>query len=590
MDMVKLDLLIEGGLVVDGTGGPPVRANVGVRGGRIAYIGSTSPEASLVIDAAGKHVAPGFIDTHTHYDAQLLWDPWARPQSGHGVTTYLCGNCGFSLAPITAASAEYLVPMLAKVEGIPLESLQAGAKLDWTSAAQMFERLEGNLGVNVGFMTGHSTLRVHVMGNRARYDKPTTDQLAEMKQLLKESLDAGSMGFSSSHAQTHMDHEAEGVPSLAADHVEICELMSVIRDYEGTTCGFVGSIQRMTPAEKRELAEISLASQRPFSWPSALPGTDSPERVEDKLSTSDVARSMGAEVRVQCPSTPFCQFLNLRNGVVYDTFPGIWNKLYKLPIKERIEQFKDPAVRVEMEKASAQIVAKKEQLEFGARWETMQIVSVRAPENKRYEGRLLKDIGEERGVTPLAALLDLAIADDLRTMFTQSDMIRTDAAKWTVITEALRDTRTIWAGDDGGAHTDQIELYSHSTRFLAGAVREFKVCSVEEAIHFFTQRPAEFMGLKDRGLLKEGYYADVVVFDLDRVKCRPVEMRDDFPAKGERLVTEAEGFDYVLVNGVPIIQHGEYTPALPGALLKAGRDTETVDIKRFATGAPEVVA
>jgi N-acyl-D-aspartate/D-glutamate deacylase len=570
------DLLIRGARIVDGAGGAAFAGNVGVRDGRISYVGPDTQSARTTIDARGRYLAPGFIDIHTHYDAQITWDPWIRPHSQHGVTTYICGNCGFTLAPVTSKALDYLVPMLAKVEGIPHASLVAGAKLNWNSTGEMLAYLDGKVGVNIGFMTGHSTLRTNVMGERAHSNETSRSDIDQMKKLLKQSLAEGSLGFSSSHIETHKDHEGEDVPSLHASRDELLELMTVVKDYEGTTTGYVLTGRPPSDDDMRFMAQVSLASGRPYSWPLLTHGQVPHEVSLRKMRATDVARAMGAELRVQSPSCPLETYVNFKSGLGYDQFPGLWNGIYRKPHADRIAAFADQSLRRQLEQDALSVPAG-DNTSFMAQWDRFRIEGVQSEKNQKYVGRMVRDIAKEQGKNSFNALLDIVVEDKLRTVLLSVDENRDVRALWSTLVDTMRDTRTVWGGDDGGAHLDALEAYSHGTRFIENAVRKYGLMPIEEAIYHFTLAQAQFMGIRDRGVIAVGAYADLVLFDLDRVRTKPVEFRSDFPANGERLYTGAEGFDYVIVNGKPIIAEGVYTTALPGAVLRAGKDTYTVD-------------
>jgi N-acyl-D-aspartate/D-glutamate deacylase len=588
--VAELDLLIEGGTVVDGTGAPGRAANVGVKDGRIAFVGSERPAAKQTIDATGKVVTPGFIDTHTHYDAQITWDPWLRPHTQHGVTTFICGNCGFTLAPITPDSLSYLLPMLAKVEGIPYATLREGANLDWRSTGEMLDVLDGQVGVNIGFMTGHSTLRAHVMGDRARSEGATRAEIDAMKALLRNSLAEGSLGFSSSHIETHVDHEAEGVPSLHSSRGELIELMSVVKEFEGTMTGYVLTGRPLTEDDKKFMAEVSLASGRTFSWPLLVPGIQTDETARAKMSASDVARSMGAEFRVQAPSCPILNYTNFKSGLGFDQFPGHWNGIYRKNHEGRVAAFADLALRPLLA-ADALEIPEGDNSKWMANWGGYEVSSVKSEKNSAFVGRRIKDIAEEQGRGAFDVLMDMIVEDNLGTVLLPEPS-GDELSIWKLLVGYMRDDRTLWGGDDGGAHLDMLEAYSHSTRFLQKAVLEYGLMPLEEAVHYFTQDPAKFVGLKDRGVIAKGMHADLNVIDLDQLSVLPTEMRADFPAHGERLYTGAKGFEYVIVNGEPIISRGEYTQARPGQVLRARKDTYTVDISQGAavTAGPSLLA
>jgi N-acyl-D-aspartate/D-glutamate deacylase len=471
--------------------------------------------------------------------------------------------------------------MLAKVEGIPHQSLVHGAKIPWHTTGEMLAYLDDKVGVNIGFMTGHSGLRAYVMGHNAVSDSISRDQIDQMKRLLHQSLQQGSLGFSSSHIETHKDHEGEDVPSLHASHEELLELMAIPRDYEGTIVGYVNTGRRLDETAMKKMAEVSLAANRTYAWPLLTPGYASEEFARNKMSATDYARKLGAELRVQSPSYPMRAYINMKTGLSYDQYPGIWNSVYRGTHQERVARFKDPALRAQLE-ADALKISDTDNAKFMSKWHTFQISSVKSDKNKKYIGRMVSDIAREEGKTPFNALMDIVVEDDLETIFVPVDPNRDEKALWKFVAECLRDNRTMWGGDDGGAHLDQLEAYCHGTQFLMHAVRKYGFMSMEEAVHEFTQAVANFVGLKDRGVVAVGMHADLNIIDLDRLTTKPVELRADFPAGGERLYTDAEGFDFVIVNGVPIIADGAYTDALPGTVLRSGRDTYTVDISKHA--------
>lgn len=573
-----LDLLIRNGTVIDGTGKAGTEANIGIENGRIAYLGPDQPEAEQVIDAAGRYVTPGFVDVHTHYDAQVMWDPNLDPHPRHGFTSIVLGNCGFGLAPINSETAAYLVPMLSKVEAIPLETLRAGVDIDWSSMAEMLDRVEGHVAPNIAFGTGHSALRTMVMGERALTDKASPEELAKMQALLRESLEAGSISFSSSHADTHRDHNGDPVPSLIADREELLALASQVRNYEGTHLGFVSSVGIMTEETKALVADFALAGQRTVNWPLFVPGQLPDELAEVQLSTADYARARGAEVRVQCSSQPQDVRINFKTGLGYDTYPGVFSELYKLPVPARIERMKEPETRQHMRVVLDEVAASANPVGIFAKLELFTVDVASHPDNAEFVGRKVVDIAEELGCSVLDACLDIAIRDELTTTFLVANFPEHTKEGWGLIARSLADDRTLWAATDGGAHCDVLFGASHATSFLSNAVRDHGVMPLEQAIHLFSQVPAEYIGVRDRGVIREGAHADVLVIDLDRLQTCPLEVRSDLPGNGMRLYADARGYDYVLVNGVPVVDHDEYTGAQPGTVLRRGRDTYTAAI------------
>jgi len=575
------DLLIRGATIVDGTGAPGFAGNVAIKDGRIGYVGPENRAAAKTIEANGRLLTPGFIDTHTHYDAQITWDPWLRPHTRHGVTTFICGNCGFALSPLSVGSLDYLIPMFAKVEGIPHQTLVQGTKIAWNSTGEMLASLDGEVGVNVGFMVGHSTFRVNVMKDRAHDAQATRDDIEAMKAQLRQSLDEGAMGFSSSHIETHVDHEGEEVPSLHSPHEELLELMSVVKDYEGTMVGYVLTGFKPDRQAMRKMAEVSLAADRPYAWPLLVPGLHGADIMDAKMAATDVARELGAELRVQAPSCPVGVFISFKNGLGFDMFPGAWKDVYRKDRAGRLAAFSDPELRIRLEEDAGNLPPGANG-QYRAAFDNYEVQSVNSPQYKKYVGRRMGDIAKEEGRSAFQIILDMVVADNLETVFVPRDPKVDELAVWKDIVRCMRDSRTLWGGDDGGAHLDVLEAYSHSTRFIQYAVKQYGLMPIEEAVHNFTQMPALFIGLRDRGTIAVGKHADLLLMNLEKVQVTPVEIRADFPANGERVYTGAEGIDYVIVNGTPIIAEGEYTWAKPGHVLRAGKDTFTVNIRRGA--------
>jgi N-acyl-D-aspartate/D-glutamate deacylase len=573
-----LDLKITGGTVVDGTGRPRFRGDIGIKDGRITTIGTVTEEAKEVIDATGRIVSPGFIDVHTHYDAQVFWDPKLSPSCFHGVTTVMGGFCGFSIAPITPEAADYIKPMLARVEGMPLQTLDKAVPWNWQSFGDYLGLLDGKIGLNAGFFAGHSPIRRIVMGERAVGEAATPEDMAKMKDLLGKSLAEGAIGFSTTVSKTHNDGDGNPVPSRWASHEEIVELARVVRDYPGTALEILPDID-FAPGTAELMTDFSLAGQRPVNW-NVLTITgrpDTKEFTQRRLAVTDFARERGAEVIALTVPSALQAYVNLHTGFVFDAFNGIWREIFKWPVEERIRKFKDPAFRKQMADDIASMPsddALKEVTEF----EKYTVNTVRSDKNKPFVGRKLGDIAAERGVTSLDALLDIAIEDELHTIFVP-DNGGTDHAAYELRGQLWADDRTLIGASDAGAHLDLIDTFAFSTTMLAEGVREHKVISLEQAIHKMTQRPAKYFGLIDRGVLAEGNHADIVVFDAESVGRGPTYNRFDVPGGDVyRLYAEAEGVDHVLVNGVQIVRKGEHTGALPGTVLRSGRDTETVAI------------
>jgi N-acyl-D-aspartate/D-glutamate deacylase len=563
------DLVIRGGQVVDGTGSAGLPADVAIDGGRVTAIGSDVGVARRTIDADGRIVAPGFVDVHTHLDVQGFWDPMLTPSCLHGVTTVLGGNCGFTVAPLAPGAAEYLMRMLAKVEGMPLESLEEGVPWDWTSTAEYLDRLDGRLALNAGFSVGHSALRRVVMGEAATEREATAGEIATMATLLRAGLDAGAIGFSSTWSTTHNDAEGRAVPSRWASANELVMLASVCRQVEGTSLEFLPGVGRWDDKTQQVMIDMTVAAQRPLNWNIITVSAQSRDHWQGKLALSDRARSAGGKiVGLVIPRTPAARFC-FRSGFVLDAIPG-WEEAMALPPSDKLAMLRDPCERARLGHASQQASPMRHLGEWGA----MRIVETFTSDTKRYEDRTVADIAAEEDKTPFDALVDIVVADELRTSFCFARADDTDE-DWSARAEVWRDRRAVVGASDAGAHLDMLATFSFATDLLAFGVRRHGLLTTSEAIRLLTSVPADLYGLRDRGRLAEGWCADIVVFDEDTVGSEDVVTRFDLPGGAGRLYAGARGVDHVLVNGEPIVADGVLTGATPGTLLRSGRDTAT---------------
>jgi N-acyl-D-aspartate/D-glutamate deacylase len=569
-----LDCLIRNGSVVDGSGAPRRSADVAIEAGRIVEIGSVDAPAARTLDASGCIVAPGFVDIHTHYDAQAFWDGSLSPSPFHGVTTVVGGNCGFSIAPLSREAAPYMQRMLARVEGMPLESLEAGVPWNWTSFGEYLARLDGRLAVNAGFLVGHSALRRVVMGEASIRDEANDAQLRAMIELLRESLAQGGLGFSSSAAPTHNDSEGNPVPSRHATREEFVALARAVRDFPGTTLEFIPTVGVFNEAQQDLMASMSLAANRPLNWNVLGVASYSQKAAELQLGASDYAAARGARVIALTPSQVMKLRINLHTGFIFDALPG-WAAVLGLPLPERMRALRDPAVREQLHKGATSDAAGA--LRAIAVWENVTIEETFTPANARLRGRKIGAVAQEQGKTPFDALLDLALSEELRTSFSPF-IPGDDEASWQLRAKVWRDPRTVIGASDAGAHLDMIDTFTCTTSLLGRGVREKGLLSLEEAVHQLSDVPARLYGIRERGRLAPGWRADVVIFDEARVGPGPIHTRHDLPAGAGRLYAEAEGIEHVLVNGVEIVRGKQFAGSLPGTVLRSGRDTETVEV------------
>lgn len=569
-----LDHLITGGVVVDGTGAVPRRADVGITDGRIVAIGTISESAANIIDATGKVVCPGFVDPHTHYDAQLLWDPMATPSSLHGVTTVIAGNCGFTLAPLKPGDADYLRRMMAKVEGMPLAALENGTSWNWESFSDYLQMFEGRIAVNAGFLVGHCAIRRYSMGLDAVGNPADATQIEAMRSELAKAITAGAIGFSFTNSTSHSDGDGEPVASRWATHDELIALCEETGRHEGTTLeGIVpGCLDQFADDEIELLAKMSAAANRPMNWNVLTVDSREPDRVPRQLQAFERAKQLGGRVvaltmPVQAPMN--MSFLN---------FCGLWllpnwQSVLGAPVPERIARLHDVDTRLKLKEwAQSREAGVFRRL---ADWGDYVIGDTFSSANEGLSGRRVTDIAAERGTSDFDTLLDIVIADELRTVLwptPQDD----DPESWKMRRDLWLDERAMIGGSDAGAHLDRMCGSTYTTQFIADCLRGRKLIPLETAIKLMTSEPASLFGLKDRGVLTTGAIADVVVFDPETVGSEPVRLVNDLPGGSARLTAGSVGVEHVFVNGTAIMTDGQPTGKTPGTVLKSGRDTVTV--------------
>jgi len=571
-----LDEVIKGGTVIDGTGAPGRVADVGIRDGRIVAVGQVDEDATIVTDATGRIVMPGVVDPHTHYDAQLLWDPGATPSANHGVTTVIAGNCGFTLAPLRPGpdEADYLQRMMSRVEGMPLPALQQ-VDWSWETFEEYLDLLEGKIAVNAGFLVGHCAIRRYVMGADSVGNEATPEQIDAMVAELRKAIEVGALGWSFTKSGSHSDGDGQPVPSRWATEEEMLALATETGRHEGTTLeGIVaGCLDRFADDEIELLGDLSAAARRPLNWNVLTVDKREPDRVPRQLSAYDSAKAKGG--RVVALTLPVLVPMNMN----FLTFCGIWllpgwQDALSVPVAERITKLKDPEVR-------AELLAASQSQEAGvyrrlADWDEYVIGDTFSAANAGLSNRIVKDIAAERGTEPFDTLLDIVVADELRTVLWPAPQDKTDE-DWALRTEVWNDPRAMIGGSDAGAHLDRMCGATYPTRFLGDMIRGRKLIPVEKAVNLMTQVPAELFGLRDRGTVEVGKRADLVVIDPETVGSENARMVADLPGGCERLTAGSFGVERVLVNGTAVIVDGQATGATPGTLLRSGLDTYTVE-------------
>ncbi|MFI7307990.1 amidohydrolase family protein [Streptomyces hygroscopicus] len=578
-----LDHLIKGATVADGTGAPAYVADVGLRDGRIVTVagpGTVTEPARSAQDATGLVLAPGFVDPHTHYDAQLFWDPYATPSMNHGVTTVVGGNCGFTLAPLNPdrpGDADYTRRMMSRVEGMSLVALEQGAPWNWHGFGEYLDALEGRIAVNAGFMVGHCALRRHVMGEDAIGGQPSPAQLAEMLRLCHEAMDAGAWGLSTTQSSTHADGDGQPVASRHARPEELLALSRAVGEHEGTQIEAIvaGCLDRFTDAEIELLVEMTAAAGRPLNWNVLTIDSAVPERVPRQLEAGERARAAGG--RIVALTMPILTPMNMSLGTfcALNLIPG-WGDVLGLPVPERIARLRDPAVREEMLRRAAGPEAGvfRRLTDF----QRYVIGDTYSAANAGLTGRVVRDIAAERGQDALHCLVEICAADDLRTVLWPMPTDN-DPASWELRRQTWEHEDVLLGGSDAGAHLDRMCGAPYTTRFIGDCLRGRKLVGLERAVRMLTDDPARLLGLRERGRIAEGYHADLVLFDPERIDAGQARLVHDLPGDSPRLDSRATGIVSVRVGGTETVRDDEITGAIPGRVLRSGRDTETVSTR-----------
>jgi N-acyl-D-aspartate/D-glutamate deacylase len=562
-----MDYLLKGATLVDGSGSPPSQADVAISGGTISEVSDrpiTAP-ADKVVDLDGLVLAPGFIDVHTHYDAQVFWDPDLTPSSWHGVTTVIMGNCGFGIAPTRPEHRSLIALMLENVEGMSLRTLEAG--LSWT-----FETFPEYLTaveqcpkrVNVAAMVGHSPVRVYVMGEDAMDREATPEETGQMRAIVDEAVAAGAIGFATSKSPAHFGAYNRPVPSRLADYEETRQLVQSLGEQgRGTVQATVGP--GLMP---EQFADMSKATGRPVTWTALLTGMADLDIYRSTGAMSDLARkgpdivdsqtALGGEVWPQVSGLPLIVQMSLARPTNSIRNTPAFQRLLSLPVEEWDSVCGDPAWRAE---AKDQISRT-----FGDQWSKMSVGE------SATHGDLIDIpfdvLGRQRSTSPFDLMVDIAMADRYETRF-RLVRLNDDEAE---LTDLLNDKRVILGLSDAGAHVDQLCDARFATHLLSHWVREKSAVPLELAIWRLTGQPAHVFRLPNRGLVRSGFAADLVAFDPATVGHGPLQRVWDSPGGADRLIAQSRGMEHIWVNGTQTRRNGEDLGAYPGTLIRSAFD------------------
>jgi N-acyl-D-aspartate/D-glutamate deacylase len=561
--MAALDLKIVGGDIVDGTGKPRYRGDVGIKDGRVVALGQVTGDADRTIDATGRVVAPGFVDVHTHYDAQVMWDRMLSISPWHGVTTVVIGNCGFGLAPTRPQHRDLMMRTLEKVEGMSLASLQAGIGPDWgfETFPQYMDVVEKRgAAINIGVLVGHTPLRTYVMGEHAVQRAATPDEVAQQGRLVREAMEAGAIGFATSHAVTHNGYDGNPVPSRMAAIEEIDALVAAMASSgRGIVQATIGRTLLWDEFER-----FARAHGVAVSWTALLSGLAGPGSHRKHVERAARDRAEGLRIVPQVACRPLNFDFDFNEPFPFEMRP-LFASTMKTDRAGRAAIYKDPAFR----EAFKRDCAKDAHTPLSG-WYERAVVSI-APGQPELEERPLLEAAARAGKDPVDFALDMSIASDFAARFRFPNFNHDEAE----VAELIADPNMVIALSDAGAHASQLCDACYATHLLGYWVRERGALTVEDAVHKLTQVPAEVFGITDRGLLAEGRPADVVVFDLARIGASGLTRVHDLPANADRLRAEAYGIDAVVVNGTLLRQAGkdvvDAAGPLPGRLLRGGR-------------------
>ena len=554
------DLLLKGGRIYDGSGMPSSYADVGIRGGKIVEIGRLNGGAKRTLNVDGLAVAPGFIDPHTHLDAQLFWDPLGTSSCFHGVTSVVVGNCGLSLAPAKPEDRDAVIKSFVRVEAISRRVLEEGIQWKWKSTAEYLDALGTRLGINAAALIGHIAVRHNVMGEDAVERQATAEEIAKMKELVRQGMEAGAVGFSTNQNPRHIREDKKPVASRLAADKELGSLLDVLAEMNSGVVQLSGG-----GADARGriayAAQMARRTGRPVLWQSINHSWSRPNHWEEMLAnTQRVFKEEGLPIYAMTQAKPFQNRYTLLDAQCFDEFPT-WKSAMFSPVPVRKQMFADSAMR---KKLRAEAIEDQSPSVFPRRWDVIFVDHVKLPKNKIFERKTVQEIARAEGKDGLDWFLDISLEEELETRFVHTNTQGDPNA----VCEILKHPAVMIGQSDAGAHMGYDARFGYSTAFLGCWVRDHGIMSLEEAVNKLTFRVASVFGLSDRGLLRAGFAADIAVFDPATVNTLEPEYVQDLPAKETRMIQKAAGVPHTIVNGEVVIQDGAPTGAFPGKVLR----------------------
>ena len=554
------DLVIRNGRVVDGTGMPSFHGDVAIKDGVIVETGRLAGPASRTIDARGQVIAPGFIDNHCHFDAQAIWDPLCTFSCYHGVTTNISGNCSLALAPTRSGDHEVLLQMLARIEAIPVETLREGTAWSWETIPEYLDALDRRLGMNIGMLIGHSAVRRYVMGGDSQERDATGDELESMKDTVRDGMAAGALGISFNRNPGHFDVHGKLLPACIAPEEELLELAAALGEM-GT--GIIAS-GASAPSELQSglMSRLAQTSGRPVHYLQIAQRPQAPGQWKEHLAFVEDKIKQGIRVYPTVTPLSVTRRWTMKNSQVFDRLPA-WAPIMTGSDQDKVAAFQDADLRPRLRAEAVDGVG----LPPGGSpllWDRIQVAEVAREPNRGLLGKSVAQIAREQDKDVLDAFLDLVVGEDLETTFKTSQQNDDEAAMTVLLTSPY----TVIGMSDAGAHVAFGAQYGLSTYFLGHWVRDMGIMSLEAGVRKLTFDQASLFGIHDRGMLRPGLAADLVVFDPDTIAPEEPESAWDLPGGSMRVKELARGIDYTIVNGQVLIEQGEHTGAYPGRVIR----------------------